>query len=86
MPDFDGNEAKKSKKNQNGRLKKTEIFKNHQFSIFFAKILEIGPYGWSHNNALRINLSYKPKDLKFWQKNIENWRQFSNFEVSVLRA
>ena len=33
-------------------------------------------YGLSHIRAFHMDLSYKPKDqsLKFWQKNIENWR------------
>ena len=119
---------KKRKKNQNGRLKKTEIFKTTKSLYFLAKISGIGhwvyrinwcerhgcgstymavrlpkrrpfyskknifgllvffwtvwqPYGMSHIHALRINLSYKPKDqsLKFWQKNNENWQFWKSF-------
>ena len=48
LTDFHWDEAKKSKKkskkNQNGRLKKTEFFKIANSQYFFAKILGIGPW------------------------------------------
>jgi hypothetical protein len=37
-------EKKIEKKNQNGRLKKTEIFKTNNPRNFFAKISWIGPW------------------------------------------
>ena len=41
----------------------------------FSPFLTWQPYSLSHVDALRINLSYSPKDqsLKFSWKNIENW-------------
>ena len=44
-------------------------------------------YRLNHINALRINLSYVPKDqsIKFLLKNIENWRRWkSQFFVSAI--
>jgi hypothetical protein len=43
LTDFHWDEATKKKiKNQNGRLKKTEIFNSRNSQCFFAKIPEIG--------------------------------------------
>ena len=43
MTDFHWDESKIfEKKNQNGRLKKTKFFNDHQFSIFFQQNLGIG--------------------------------------------
>ena len=58
------------------------------FSPFLSSCLTAWwPYSLSHIDALRINLSYLPKDqsLKFSRKNIENWgvENLSFFELVI---